>query len=228
MKKWLIRIPVVLIVLFAGAFWMIFFSSRPPLTIDPATLAGDGSLLDYCDLPVLDGRGKKAADIPKGNTPGCGYEHFPLPILAECGEPLVDGAVDIRGLWQGVEGTHIGHVERVEQCGARTVVTSSGIIHDKGPNLTGGSASNDTEGAVLFTIGDREYCPRTSADVVWNDGVLDFHIFGWGPVVVRRYLRGDQLVWEYADGSVTLMDRICRLPADKKIPRKRGRRYKVR
>jgi hypothetical protein len=226
-KKWLIRIPMVLVVLFAGAFWMIFFSSRPPLTIDPATLAGDGSLLDYCDLPVLDGRGKKAADIPKGNTPGCGYEHFPLPVLAECGEPLVDGAVDIRGLWQGVEGTHIGHVERVEQCGARTVVTSSGIIHDKGPNLTGGSASNDTEGGVLFTIGDREYCPRTSADVVWNDGVLDFHVFGWGPVVVRRYLRGDQLVWEYADGSVTIMDRICRLPADKKIPRKRGPRYKV-
>jgi hypothetical protein len=226
-KKWLIRIPMVLVVLFAGAFWMIFFSSRPPLTIDPATLAGDGSLLDYCDLPVLDGRGKKAADIPKGNTPGCGYEHFPLPVLAECGEPLVDGAVDIRGLWQGVEGTHIGHVERVEQCGARTVVTSSGIIHDKGPNLTGGSASNDTEGGVLFTIGEREYCPRTSADVVWNDGVLDFHVFGWGPVVVRRYLRGDQLVWEYADGSVTIMDRICRLPADKKIPRKRGRRYKV-
>ncbi len=227
MRKWLIRIPMVLVGLFAGAFWMIFLSSRPPLTIDPATLAGDGSLLDYCDLPVLDGRGKKAAEIAKGNTPGCGYEHFPLPILAECGEPLVDGAVDIRGLWQGVEGTHIGHVERIEQCGARTVVTSSGIIHDKGPNLTGGSTSNDIEGAVLFTIGDREYCPRTSADVVWNDGVLDFHVFGWGPVVVRRYLRGDQLVWEYADGSVTIMDRICRLPADKKIPRKRGPRYKV-
>ena len=227
MRKWLIRIPMVMVVVFAGAFWMIFFSSRPPLTIDPATLAGDGSLLDYCDLPVLDGRGKNAAEIPKGNTPGCGYEHFPLPVLAECGEPLVDGAVDIRGLWQGVQGTRIGHVERVEQCGARTVVTSSGIIHDKGPNLTGGSASNDTEGAVLFTIGDREYCPRTSADVVWNDGVLDFHVFGWGPVVVRRYMRGDQLVWEYADGGVTLMDRICRLPADKKIPRKRGRRYKV-
>jgi len=226
-RKWLIRIPMVMVVVFAGAFWMIFFSSRPPLTIDPATLAGDGSLLDYCDLPVLDGRGKNAAEIPKGNTPGCGYEHFPLPVLAECGEPLVDGAVDIRGLWQGVQGTRIGHVERVEQCGARTVVTSSGIIHDKGPNLTGGSASNDTEGAVLFTIGDREYCPRTSADVVWNDGVLDFHVFGWGPVVVRRYMRGDQLVWEYADGGVTLMDRICRLPADKKIPRKRGRRYKV-
>lgn len=32
---------------------------------------------------------------------------------------------------------------------------------------------------------------------------------------------------ELADGSVTIMDRICRLPADKKIPRKRGRRYEV-
>lgn len=227
MKKWLIRITMVLIVLFGAVFWLIFFSARPPLTIDPATLAGDGSLLNYCDLPVLDGRGKKAAGIPKGNTPGCGYTHFPLPVLAECGEPLMEGAVDIRGLWQGVKGPRVGHVERIEQCGARTVVTSSGIIHDKGPNLTGGSPSNDTEGAVLFTIGDREYCPRTSADVVWNNGVLDFHVFGWGPVVVRRYLQGEQLVWEYVDGSVTVMDRICRLPADEKLPRQRGRRFKV-
>ena len=227
MKKWLIRIPIAVVVVFVAAFWMVFFSSRPPLTIDPATLAGDGSLLDYCDLPVLDGRGKKAVEIPKGNTPGCSYDHFPLPVLSECTEPLVDGAVDIRGLWHGVQGTHIGHVERIEQCGARTVVTSSGVIHDKGPNLTAGRTSNDTEGAVLFTIGGREFCPRTSADVVWNHGVLDFHVFGWGPVVVRRYLRGDQLVWEYVDGSVTVMDRICRLPAGKKIPRKRGPRYKV-
>jgi hypothetical protein len=166
-----------------------------------------------------------AADIPKGNTPGCGYSHFPLPILAECTEPLVEGAGDIRGLWKGVEGDHIGHVERVEQCGRRTVVTSSGIIHDAGPNSTLGETSNDTEGAVLFTIGDREYCPRTSASKIWNDGVLDFHVFGWGPVVVRRYLEGDQLVWEYFDGSITRMDRICTLPADKKIPKPRGPRY---
>ena len=225
--KWLIRIPVLLLVLSGVAFWGIFFSPRPPLMTDPATLAGDGSLLDYCELPTLDGQGKRAAEIPKGNTPGCSYEHFPLPILAECREPLAEGAVDIRGLWQGVEGTHVGHVERIEQCGARTVVTAAGVIHDKGPNLTGGSTSNDTEGAVLFTIGDREYCPRTSADVVWNNGVLDFHVFGWGPVVVRRYLRGEQLVWEYVDGSVTIMDRICRLPEDKKIPRNRGPRYEL-
>ena len=227
MKKWLIRIIVAIAVLFLAASWQMFFSARPSLTIDPATLAGDGSTLDYCDLPVLDGSGKMAADIPKGNTPGCSYDHFPLPILAECTEPLTPGAADIRGLWVGVEGGHVGHVERLEQCGRRTVVTSSGLIHDSGPNSTLGETSNDTEGAVLFTIGDKEYCPRTSASMIWNNGVLDFHVFGWGPVVVQRYLEGDQLIWEYADGSTTRMDRICTLPEDQKIPKPRGRRISL-
>jgi len=227
MKKWSIRVVFAVVVLFLAAFWQAFLSSRPALTTDPATLAGDGSAIDYCELPVLDGRGKMAADIPKGNTPGCSYKHFPLPILAECTEPLVEDAADIRGLWLGVEGGHSGHVERVEQCGRRTVVTSSGIIHDAGPNSTLGETTNDTEGAVLFIVDGREYCPRTSASMIWNDGVLDFHVFGWGPVVVRRYLDGDQLIWEYADGSLTRMDRICSLPKDQKLPAARGARYSL-
>ena len=222
MKKWIIRILLLLLALIAFLFWLMFFSARPPLTIDPATLAGDGSTLNYCELPELDGSGKMAADIPKGNTPGCSYSHFPLPILAQCTEPLVAGADDIRGLWMGVEGGHVGHVERVEQCGSRVVVTSSGIIHDFGPNSTLGQNTDDTEGAVLFTIGDKEYCPRTSAAMVWNNKVLDFHVFGWGPVVVKRYLDGKQLIWEYADGSTTRMDRLCQLPEAHKIPKRRG------
>lgn len=222
--KWLVRILVFVAVVILAAFWLLFFSPRPPLTTSPATLAGDGSRIDYCDLPVLDGSGMRAADIPKGNTPGCSYRHFPLPILADCTEPLPPGVADIRGLWIGVDGGHVGHVERVEQCGRRTVVTTSGIIHDGGPNSTLGETSNDTQGAVFFTIGDREYCPRTSASMVWNDGVLDFHALGWGPVVVRRYLEGEQLIWEYADGSLTRMDRLCSLPEDQKIPTPRGPR----
>lgn len=190
------------------------------------TLAGDGSAINYCELPELDNSGKLAADIPKGNTPGCAYSHFPLPILAECTEPLAENAADIRGLWIGVTGK-VGHVERVEQCGRRVVITSSGIIHDGGPNSSGGENSNDTEGSVLFTIGEKEYCGRTSASKTWNKGVLEFNVFGWGPIVVKRYLDGDQLVWEYADGSVTYMDRICTLPEDQIVPRKRGARYKV-
>lgn len=230
--KWVLRILLAIAVLFMIGFWQLFFSPRPPLTTDPATLAGDGSTIDYCALPELrggdgDGDGKNAAAIAKGNTPGCSYDHFPLPILADCKEPLPPEASDIRGLWIGVEGGHTGHVERVEQCGRRVVVTSSGLIHDSGPNSTGGETSNDTQGAVLFTIGDKAYCPRTSASMIWNDGVLDFHVFGWGPVVVRRYLDGEQLIWEYADGSVTRMDRLCALPEDQKIPVPRGRRISI-
>ncbi len=216
-------------VLFAVAFlfWLAFLSPRPPLTIDPGVLAGDGSTLDYCALPVLDGSGKSAVDIAKGNTPGCGYDHFPLPVLAGCTEPLPPGADDIRGLWRGIEGGHIGHVERVEQCGSRVVVTAAGIIHDYGPNSTAGLNTNDTEGSVLFTAGGREFCARTSASMIWEEGVLNFYVFGWGPQVVRRYRDGDQLIWEYADGSKTRMERLCRLPDENKIPEPRGARLKL-
>ena len=224
LKKVALRAVIPLVALVLVVFWLVFFSSRPPLTTDPATLAGDGSLIDYCQLPALDGGGKSAADIPKGNTPGCSYSHFPLPILAACTEPLPEGADDIRGLWIGVDG-NVGHVERVEQCGARTVITTSGIIHDYGPNSTAHPNTDDTQGAVIFTVGDKEYCPRTSASMIWNDGVLEFHALGWGPVVVRRYLDGEQLVWEYADGSVTRMQRICQLPEAQKIPKPRGPRF---
>ncbi|MFP6795329.1 MAG: hypothetical protein VB996_18935 [Pseudomonadales bacterium] len=221
MKKVLVFGFIVLAATILSVFWGIFFSPRPPMTTDPATLAGDGSQINYCVLPVLDGGGKLAADIPKGNTPGCSYSHFPLPVLAACTEPLVEGSADIRGLWRAVKGGHVGHVERVEQCGRRVVVTTSGIIHDYGPNSTLGETTNDTEGRVMFSIGATPYCARTSASMVWNEGVLDFHVFGWGPVVVRRYLDGKQLVWEYVDGSKTWMNRICTLPEDQKHPRAR-------
>lgn len=225
-KKLLVGVPAVLVLLLAGLFWFAYFSARPPLATEAETLTGDGSLVNYCELPALDGSGKLAAEIPKGNTPGCSYSHFPLPILAECTEPLPEGADDIRGLWIGVEG-RVGHVERIEQCGSRVVVTASGIIHDSGPNSSGGLTTNDTLGSVLFTIGGREYCPRISAGMTWNDGVLDFHAFGWGPLVVRRYLDGGQLVWEYIDGSVTRMNRICSLPEEHKYPEPRGRRFRI-
>ena len=227
MKTRLLYVPVVLVALLLCLFWLAFLSPRPPVTIDPAVLAGDGAALNYCELPPLDGSGKVAADIPKGNTPGCAYAHFPLPVLAQCTEPLPAGADDIRGLWLGVEGGHVGHVERVEQCGNRTVVTSSGIIHDYGPNSSVGLNTNDTEGAVLFIAGDREFCMRTSASMIWTDGVLEFHVFGWGPVVVRRYREGDDLVWEYADGSTTRMERICTLPEEHRVPQPRGRRIRL-
>lgn len=118
----------------------------------------------------------------------------------------------------------MGHVERIEQCGSRIVVTAAGIIHDYGPNSTGALNTNDTEGGVSFTLGGKQYCPRTSSNMIWNNKVLDFHVFGWGPRVVRRYLQDAQLIWEYADGSTTRMNRICQLPEDHKTPKPRGLR----
>lgn len=224
--KWAGRVVGLFGLLFICLFWLAFCSARPENMTDPAVLAGDGSTINYCALPELDGSGKMAKDIAKGNTPGCAYDHFPLPILADCTEPLIEGAQDIRGLWKAVEGK-IGHIERVEQCGARTVITAAGIIHDGGPNATGGLNSNDTEGSVSFIARGKEYCSRTSASMTWRDGKLDFNVFGWGPVVVRRYRHGEAVIWEYADGSTTRMERICTLPPEQKTPKPRGKRRKL-
>jgi hypothetical protein len=221
------RVLAGLLLLVAGLFWLAFFSPRPPLATDPASLAGDGGALNYCELPVLDGSGKRAADIPKGNTPDCNYGRFPLPILAECTEPLVEGAEDMRGLWIGVEGGLVGHVERVEQCGNRTVVTSHGVIHDSGDNSTGGFNTNDVSGLVSFVAGGKEYCTRSSASMVWRNGVLEFNVFGWGPVVVRRYLEGDEVLWDLPGSETTRMKRICKLPEEEKVWRSRGPRIKL-
>ena len=226
-KKVVTRGVLALLIVVSYLVWLAWFSARPPLTTDPATLSGDGSTLNYCELAVLDDSGIRAAEIPKGNTPGCAYDHFPLPILTACTEPLPPEADDIRGLWRGIAGGHVGHVERVEQCGSRTVVTAAGLIHDYGPNSTGGLNTNDTEGSVLFTLGGKEHCMRTSASMIWEDKILNFYAFGWGPRAGRRYRDGDELIWEYIDGSVTRMERLCTLPEENKVPKGRGRRLEL-
>ena len=63
--------------------------------------------------------------------------------------------------------------------------------------------------------------------MIWNEGVLDFHLLDWGPVVVRRYMEDEQLIWEYADGSRTRMERLCQLPEEHKKPSPRGPRIQI-
>ena len=101
---------------------------------------------------------------------------------------------------------------------------SEQLTYDMGPNSTGGVTSNDTEGNVLFTLAGKDHCMRTSATAIWRGRKLEFNAFKWGPVVVRRYLDGNQLVWEYADGSVTRMNRICQLPPEHKTPAPREKK----
>jgi hypothetical protein len=88
MKRVLKRSLAGLLLIAFTAFAWAFFSPRPPLTIDPETLAGDGATVNYCTLPALDGQGLQAKDIPKGNTPGCAYDHFPFPFWKRATNPL--------------------------------------------------------------------------------------------------------------------------------------------
>ena len=60
----------------------------------------------------------------------------------------------------------------------------------------------------------------------WN---FPMAVAAWkvAPVVVNRYREGEQLVWEYTDGSTTYMDRICTLPPEHKVPTPRGKHYRL-
>ena len=121
----------------------------------------------------------------------------------------MEGADDLRGLWQQTEGGRVGHVERIEQCGNRVVVTAGGLIHD----MTGdGKLSGSSNDVGRFRLGPLRLCVRTSATTEWHEKQLHFYAFG-GPHVVSRYLEGDELVWIYPSFGATRMQRICKLPS---------------
>jgi len=184
-------------------FVILVVLPRPADTTEARVFEGDASTLDHCALPVLDGRGRSADEIPKAFTPGCGWTEFPMPVLVDCREPLAPGVVDMRGLWLAYTG-RIGHVERIEQCGNRTVVTSSGVIHDFRTDGTLANGSRDIE---------RPYCVNTFVSIEFIGGVMRFHPFGLPYTIVTRRMKGDELVWTYPqiEGEVR-MRRLCKLP----------------
>ncbi len=154
-------------------------------------------------MPVLDGNGKKATDIPKAFTPGCGWETWPTHILHECREPLAPGVQDLHGLWQSVT-AGVDHVERIEQCGNRAIVISRGIIHDFIADGTLANGARDVQ---------RPSCMNIYASIKWRDGNMEFSPFGLPYTIVTRHLAGDQLVWTYPGLGEVRMERICKVPA---------------
>ncbi len=182
---------------------LLFVVPRPPDTTEAHVYEGDSSKLDYCDLPSLDGRGRSADQIPKAYTADCGWTQFPMPVLADCGEPLAEGVVDMRGLWLAHTG-RVGYVERIEQCGNRTVITAGGIIHDFRTDGTLANGSRDIEPPL---------CVNTFVSIEFEEGVMKFSPFGLPYTIVTRRMDGDELVWTYPriEGEVR-MKRICELP----------------
>jgi len=134
----------------------------------------------------------RADDIPVAHTPTGGYgDQLPPPVLTGCDEPLVPGAPDLRGTWRIValdgDPSMVGHLQRIEQCGDRVVVTSGGVVHDM-------RADGTTERGV------RDVTPTGDPITVvctFEDGVHVLRPEGLPGVEVTRHLEGDQMVWRY-------------------------------
>ena len=197
--KWLLGFAAVLV---GGLLLYAFALPRPQDTTDPAIFLQDGRSVNYCDLPKLDGSGKSADDIPKAYTPGCSYTTVPMPVLSACTEPRADGVVDMRGLWLGVSG-RVGHLERIEQCGNRVVVTAYGIIHDFRVDGTLKNGARDV-GAV---------CNNFHTAIHFDEGVMVFRLFDLFDTVFRE-MRGDEMVFTFIDGIETRTKRICEYPTE--------------
>ena len=141
-----------------------------------------------------------AHDIPVAHTPPGGYgDTFPEPVLGGCTEPLVAGAPDLRGTWEVVDvevdgapapaghGAR-GHVERIEQCGDRLVVTGSGIIHDMRCDGTVEHGVHD----VMQT----DFATEITVVASYEDGVHVLRPVGV-PFEVTRRRDGDDMIWTY-------------------------------
>jgi hypothetical protein len=152
-------------------------------------------------------------DIPVAHTPPGGYgAEMPPPVLAGCDDSLVPGAPDLRGTWRVVDacaddGTPLpddhpirAHVERIEQAGARVVVTAGGVIHDMVADGTYEHGVNDVMAADFTT--------PISVAAAFEDGVLILRPQGLDGVEVRRWREGDELVWRYHILFTTRLARV--------------------
>ncbi len=152
-----------------------------PLPTDPQDYIPKQLAADLASTTV------KTSDIPVAHTPKGLYKAFPAPILKDCDEPLVEGAPDLRGVWKVYKGKLREHVERIEQCGDRVIVTGARVIHDMRCDGTEENGCHDIN-PFLEEI-------RNVAS--YENGRLNMRLPGKKSVIVTRYLDGDELIWKY-------------------------------
>ena len=131
---------------------------------------------DAAPAPKPSAGGVTADDIPVAHTPPGGYgQTFPSPVLADCTEPLVAGAPDLRGIWKTLRAERDGkpvpagayiysYVERIEQCGDRIVDMGGGTIADARADGTFANAVHDVS---VF-----DYTTPLHAVASYEDGVF--------------------------------------------------------
>lgn len=133
---------------------------------------------------------------------------MPPGVLAACTEPLAAGAPDLRGTWKAysierdgtpVTGNPLGdHVERIEQCGNRVVITGGRVIHDMRADGTLEHGVNDIATATLAPI---------QVAAVFAEGRLDLYpggVLAGQPALVTRELVGDEMLLNYVGFKVML------------------------
>jgi len=152
-------------------------------------------------------------DIPTAHTPEGGYgDSMPDPILAGCDDALAPGAPDLRGTWRAVAAATVGgdplpgdhpihgHVERIEQAGARVIVTSSGVVHDM---VADGTYEHGVDDVMAV-----DFSTRIRVAAAFEDGVLVLRPEGLDGVEVRRWRDGDRLVWRYHTLFEVMLERV--------------------
>jgi hypothetical protein len=158
----------------------------------------------------------RASSIPVAHTPPGGYgTEMPPPVLSGCTEPLVEGAPDLRGTWAArsveVDGKPapdhraMGHVERIEQCGDRLVVTAGGVIHDM--------RCDGTEEHGVHDVAEFDFATPITVVATFEDGVHVLRPVGLPGIEVTRRLDGDELVWTYL-GFTARLGRIDKESSD--------------
>jgi hypothetical protein len=152
----------------------------------------------------------RADDVAVAHTPPGGYGAVaPPPVLSSCTEPLGAGAPDLRGLWRAVSVEVAGapapghpanaHVERVEQCGDRLVVTSSGVVHDM--------RCDGTEEHGVHDVAEFDLATPIVVVATYEDGAHVLRPVGLPGIEVTRRLDGDQMVWTYL-GFTARLERL--------------------
>jgi hypothetical protein len=153
----------------------------------------------------------RADDVPVAHTPPGGYgDKMPTPILEGCTEPLVAGAPDLRGVWRvvSVQWKHADppdpipvadHVERIEQCGDRVCITSTGVIHDMRADGSADHGVND-----VAAVGGQ----AISVVCTFENGVHTLRPVGMPAIEVTRWLDGEQLVWDYGPLFTARLERV--------------------
>ena len=147
-----------------------------------------------------------ADEIPIAHTPPGGYgDAFPELVLSACTEALVEGAPDLRGVWQVTEvkvngadepqHAAIGHVQRIEQCGDRLVVTAAGVIHDM--------RCDGTEVNGVHDVAEFDKTTPITVVASYEDGVHVLRPVGFDIEVTRRR-DGDDMVWQYLSFTARL------------------------